>query len=68
MSKFNMEDFECLERWPTSPGNLRNKVSQMLLNSHNANCKVDAVNRMTGEYRIVIQGMLDKDESKWDTP
>jgi hypothetical protein len=28
--------------------------------------KVEGINRSTGEYRIVLRGMLDKEDTKFD--
>ena len=66
MPRFRIYDIHSIERSPTSPAALRNKVSEMILNSVNAKAKVDTLNPETGEYRIVLQGTLDKDESKFD--
>jgi hypothetical protein len=38
----------------------------MLYNSTVARVKVEVVNPDTGEYRVVLQGTLDREESKWD--
>lgn len=65
MAWFRMQDFHTLEKSPTSPASLRNKVANMLLNSCYVNAKVEMVNRDTGEYRIVLHGTLDKEEHKW---
>ena len=66
MPRFRMQDFESIERSPTSPATLRNKITEMLYGSTVARVKVDAVNPDTGEYRVILQGTLDRDESKWD--
>ncbi|KPJ49663.1 hypothetical protein AMJ40_05020 [candidate division TA06 bacterium DG_26] len=65
MAIFRIQDFWSLERSPTSPASLRNKITHMLLNSCYVNAKVDMVNRDTGEYRIVLYGTLDREETKW---
>ena len=61
MSRFHIQDIRCLENSPTSPGNLRSKVSELIFSSTKAIVKVDSLNTETGEYRIVLQGTLDKD-------
>ena len=38
----------------------------MLFSSINATARVDGFNIETGEYRIVLQGTLDKEESRFD--
>ena len=68
MPRFRIQDFESIERSPTSPAALRNKISEMLYNSTVARVKVEGTNPDTGEYRIVLQGTLDREESKWDEP
>ena len=66
MARFRIQDFNSIEKVPTSPAALRNKVTEMLFNSMVARVKVEAVNPDTGEYRVVLQGTLDADASKWD--
>jgi hypothetical protein len=66
MARFRIHDIGSIERAPTSPASLRNKLSEMILSSVNARAKVELVNPETGEYRIVLQGTLDKDETKFD--
>ena len=66
MPRFRIEDINSIEKTPTSPANLRNKVTEMLYNSTVARVKVEVVNPDTGEYRVVLQGTLDREESKWD--
>ena len=66
MARFRIHDLNTIERTPTSPASLRNKLSDMILSSVNARAKVEVINPETGEYRIVLQGTLDKDETKFD--
>ena len=66
MAKFHIQDLRSLENAPTSPSSLRNKVGEMILCSTTARAKVEAINPETGEYRVVLQGTLDKEETKWD--
>lgn len=66
MPRFRVESFQAIEKSPTSPAALRNKITEMLYNSTVARVKVEAVNPETGEYRIVLQGTLDREETKWD--
>lgn len=65
MPQFRIQDFPSLEKSPTSPASLRNKITNMLFYSTHMNAKVEMVNRETGEYRIVLQGTLEKEETKW---
>ena len=66
MPKFHYQDLKSLENSPTSPSTLRSKVGEMILASTTARAKVEAMNPETGEYRIVLQGTLDREETKWD--
>jgi hypothetical protein len=66
MPRFRIHDLNTIERSPTSPASLRNKISEMIMSSVNARAKVEVINPETGEYRIVLQGTLDKDETKFD--
>jgi len=66
MPRFRIYDLNTIERAPTSPASLRNKLSDMIMSSVNARAKVEVINPETGEYRIVLQGTLDKEETKFD--
>ncbi len=66
MPRFHIYDLNTIERAPTSPASLRNKLSEMIMSSVNARAKVELCNPETGEYRIVLQGTLDKDDTKFD--
>ncbi|MFQ5768883.1 MAG: hypothetical protein ACE5ID_12990 [Acidobacteriota bacterium] len=66
MSRFRINDIHTVENAPTSPGSLRSKVGEMILSSTTCRAKVEAINPETGEYRIVLQGTLDKEESKFE--
>lgn len=65
MARFRMDDLRSIERAPTSPSSLRSKISEVILSSTHAKCRVDSVNPETGEYRIVLQGTLDREASKF---
>ena len=64
--KFRITDIRNIEVTPTSPASLRNKLNEMILSSTTCKAKVDVVNQETGEYRLVLQGTLDKEETKFD--
>jgi len=66
MSRFRISDLKGLEHSPTSPNVMRSKVGEMILNSTVCRAKVEVINPETGEYRIVLQGSLDKEESKFE--
>ncbi len=66
MARFRIQDIRCLENTPTAPGNLRSKVSELIFSSTTARAKVEAINPDTGEYRVVLQGTLDKEETRFE--
>ncbi len=66
MPRFKIQDVRALESAPTSPGTLKNKLGEMIVSSMKCRAKVDALNPETGEYRVVLQGTLDKEDTKWD--
>ena len=61
MARFHIDDFKTLETVPTSPGSLRSKVTDVIMSSVNAKARVESINPQTGEYRIVLQGTLDRE-------
>lgn len=66
MARFRMDDFKSLETTPTSPASLRRKIAEVILSSTHARAKVEALNPETGEYRVVLQGTLDQEISRFD--
>lgn len=66
MPRFRIDDVHSIEHTPTSPANIRTKLSEMVLNSTNCRAKVESINADTGEYRVVLQGTLDTEETKWE--
>ena len=66
MARFRIHDVNTIERSPTSPSSLRSKLSEMIMSSVNARAKVELINPETGEYRIVLHGTLDKEDTKFD--
>ncbi len=66
MPRFRIQDLHTVENAPTSPASLRTKVGEMILSSTACRAKVEAINSDTGEYRIILQGTLDKEESKFE--
>ncbi len=62
MKRFMIPDIHQLEKAPTSAGTMTKKLSSMIDSSITCpRVKVDSLNTETGEYRIVLQGTLDKD-------
>lgn len=66
MARFRIKDLRSIETSPTSPATLKNKLGEMLVSSISATARLDAVNPDTGEYRIVLQGTLDQEDSRFD--
>jgi hypothetical protein len=66
MSRINLHNLRSIENAPTSPANLRNKIAEMILNSSVARAKVEALNPETGEYRVVLQGTLDREDTGFE--
>ena len=66
MARFHIQDLRTIENSPTSAANLRTKVGAMIMNSNAARAKVEAINPETGEYRVVLQGTLDREDTKFD--
>ncbi len=66
MPRFRIQDLHALENAPTSSGSLRSKVGEMIINSTNFRAKVDSVNPETWEYRIVLEGTLDREDTKFE--
>ncbi|HEV8376503.1 MAG TPA: hypothetical protein VGR38_09780 [Candidatus Polarisedimenticolia bacterium] len=66
MPRFKLADLSGLEKSPTSPLTLRNKIGEMLFNSTQAVATVEVVNKETGEYRVVLQGTLDTEEGRFE--
>ena len=65
MARFRMDDLKSIEHTPTSPAALRSKISEVILSSTNARARVESINPETGEYRVVLQGTLDREASKF---
>ena len=66
MARFHVHDVRSLENAPASPASLRSKIGEMILNSANPRARVESLNTETGEYRVVLQGTLVREEIKPD--
>jgi hypothetical protein len=66
MPRFRIQDIHALENSPTSASALRSKVGEMIVNSTIFRAKVDSVNPDTWEYRIVLEGTLDREATKFE--
>lgn len=65
MTPFRLQELHALETGSNSPGTLRSKIGEMILKSKVCRAKVEAINPDTGEYRVVLQGTLDREEPPW---
>jgi hypothetical protein len=65
MTQFRLQELNALESGSNSPGSLRSKIGEMILKSTVCRAKVEAINPDTGEYRVVLQGTLDREEPRW---
>ena len=62
MPKFTYDDFSKIEKSSTKPSEIENCISNLMVTSLDTRARVEAVNRETGEYRIVLQGTLNIDK------
>ncbi len=63
MTKFNVRDLEVIKNAKLSPAMLKRQLGMLIDSSGNYRAIVASFNRMTGEYRIVLQGTLDTKEA-----
>jgi hypothetical protein len=68
MPRFQPTDLSAIERAPTSPAALTQGIWEVLSNSVATKAKVDSFNWETGEYRVVLQGTLDLEATKFEKP
>jgi len=68
MARFRIQDMRSIERSPTSPGTLKNKLGEMLYSSVNATARVEQIDTRTGAYTIILQGTIDREDSRFDEP
>ncbi len=66
MTRFRIHDFRGLEVKTTSPGAMRSKLNEMIVNSTVCRAKIESINQETGEYRIVLQGSIDKEDNRFE--
>lgn len=59
MAKFTADDIRAMEAWPASRHEVERKLTAALASSIGVRVRVDTINDLTGEYRIVLQGTLD---------
>ncbi|MBI4364331.1 MAG: hypothetical protein HY568_02785 [Candidatus Latescibacteria bacterium] len=68
MPRIGPTDLTAIERTPTSPAALTQGLSHVLASSLAIKAKVESCNWETGEYRVVLQGTLDMEETKFEKP
>ena len=66
MTRFRIHDLKALEVKPASPGAMRSKLNEMIVNSTVCRAKIEPLNPETGEYRVVLQGSIDKEENRFE--
>jgi hypothetical protein len=67
MTRFSIQELGSLESGHSSPGALRSRIGEMILGSTVCRAKVETLNPDTGEYRVVLQGTLDREETPWSS-
>ncbi len=66
MTRFRIHDLNGLELKPASPAAMRAKLNEMIVSSTVCRAKIESINPETGEYRIVLQGSIDKEENRFE--
>ena len=62
MEKYYTRDFDLIEHIPPSSNALREKIGNILKGSKNWTANVSNIDKVTGNYQIILQGTLTKDE------
>lgn len=68
MPRMDPKALSAIERTPASPTALSTGLWDVLSHSISTRAKVEGMNVETGEYRIVLQGTLDLDETSTQKP
>ena len=68
MPRMDPNALSAIERTPASPSALSTGLWDVLSHSISTRAKVEGYNLETGEYRIVLQGTLDLDETNTTKP
>jgi hypothetical protein len=66
MPRFRVQEVHSIENESGSPTKIQSTIGEMILSSTVCRAKVESLNAETGEYRVVLQGTLDKEKTKWD--
>ena len=64
MAGFKIQELRNLEAPNTNPTQLKTKVGEILQNSSTVRAKVESIDPESGEYRLVLQGTLQKQDLK----
>ncbi len=64
MEKNVLEEFESLNTLQVSGETLKTHLKRMLESSSQCRAILESINRDTGEYRIVLQGVLESELSE----
>jgi len=64
MAGFKIQELRSIEAPNTNPTQIRTKVGEMIQNSDNVRAKVESLDAESGEYRLVLQGTLHKQDLK----
>ena len=63
MKKFTIRDFGMFDKTTISPTEITDCISNLMVCTTNVKTQVEAINETTGEYRIVLQGTLNTDQT-----
>lgn len=59
MAKVDFKDLERINITQLSGATLKKQIAEMLANSSQCKAILETINQDTGEYRIVLQGVLE---------
>jgi hypothetical protein len=68
MPRMDPNALNAIERTPASPKALSSGIWDVVSHSLSTRAKVEGFNAETGEYRVVLQGTLDLDETSFQKP
>jgi len=68
MPRMDPNALNAIERTPASPSALSTGLWDVLSHSISTRARVEGYNAETGEYRVVLQGTLDLDETSKQKP
>ena len=68
MPRMDPNALSAIERSQMSPKALSTGIWDVVSHSISSRAKVEGFNAETGEYRVVLQGTLDLDETRFQKP